>query len=123
MYVALTAKKGRGVFAAKDIDRHETIEICPVIVFPAPEIPHMNQTYLYNYYFSWGELRDAGAIVLGYGMLYNHAYQPNARYLKHFARQELEIVALTDIPKDTEITINYNGHPTKQKTVWFKAVD
>ena len=67
----------------------------------------------------WEEDAKSGAIVLGYGSLYNHSYAPNARYYTTFDTRTLDIVALKDIPIGEEITVNYNGEPEDQSAVWF----
>ena len=38
---------------------------------PAAERPLLDETNLYNYYFTWQD--QAAAIALGYGSLYNHS--------------------------------------------------
>lgn len=123
IYLAETETKGRGVFAARPIPVGDTIEICPVIVLPEDETALINQTHLYNYYFGWSEDLTVVGIALGLGSIYNHSYQPNAQYLKHFSRAELEFVALRDIAQGEEITVNYNHEPTNLKKVWFETVD
>lgn len=51
------------------------------------------------------------AIAFGFGSLYNHSYQPNARYVKRIAERTLDYVAIRDIQCGEEITVNYNGRP------------
>ena len=58
IYFGPSELHGRGVFAARDIEAGEIIEICPVLVFPLSELPHMRQTMLDDYYFDWGEDRS-----------------------------------------------------------------
>ncbi len=114
---------GRGVFATQDLKKDEVIERCPVIVSPDKDLPHLRQTELYNYYFMWGEGNDQAAVCLGYGSLYNHSYSPNATYKKHFAEQVIDFVAIKDIAKGEEITVNYNyGNPDDQSPLWIKSI-
>ena len=62
--------------------------------------------------------RSTLALALGYGSLYNHSYQPNARYDDQPAGA-MTFTALRDIRAGEEITINYNNlgpsaaHPVK----------
>jgi uncharacterized protein len=75
------------------------------------ELPHLDETVVYNYYFAWGE---DGGIAFGFGSLYNHSAEPNARYEKNFVRDELEVFALTEIAAGDEITLNY-GRPWEER--------
>ena len=70
--------KGRGVFARKSIPCDTLIERVPVLVMPVHAMweTEGNST-LANYVFHWGP--GTVALALGYGSLYNHSYQPNAR--------------------------------------------
>lgn len=95
---------GRGVFARAGIAAGALIETCPVLRVPRDELPHLDKTAVYNYYFAWG---DDGAIAFGFGSLYNHSSEPNARYEKNLEHDELEIFALVDIAAGGEITLNY----------------
>jgi SET domain-containing protein len=101
---------GRGVFASRKIKKDETIEVCPVILLEG-EGEKLRRSELYHYYFIWDKQPDA-AIALGFGSLYNHSYSPNATYKKHVSAKTLEIIAVRDIEKNEEITINYKyGDP------------
>lgn len=111
--------KGRGVFAARAFRKNERIEICPVVLVPAAERPHLNATSLHNYYYTW---RKGAAIALGMGSIYNHSYEPNARYLKNYREDRIEIIALRRIEKDEEITVNYNGRPASRSPLWFSVI-
>lgn len=111
--------KGRGVFAQQNFKKGEVIETCPVIVLPSEEIDSLELTELYNYYFAWGPDSKDAAIALGYGSLYNHSYNPNARYYKDFENGLLKYVCIRDIQKGEEITINYNCDPEDKTPVWF----
>ena len=111
--------KGRGIFSQRNFKKGEVIEICPVIVLPAEEIDSLELTQLYNYYFAWGPDSKDAAIALGYGSLYHHAYNPNARYYKDFENSLLKYICIRDIQEDEEITINYNCNPEDKTPVWF----
>ncbi|HMN27835.1 MAG TPA: SET domain-containing protein [Caldilineaceae bacterium] len=108
--------KGRGVFATRLIETGELIEQAPVIVVPTGQWEAMHKTVLFNYYFAWGE---HSAIALGYGSLYNHAYQPNARFVKQLAEERIDFFALHPIQPGEEILINYNGDPNDDSPLWF----
>jgi hypothetical protein len=114
-------KAGRGVFASGNIKREEVIEKCPVLILPRKDYPNLKKTALRNYYFMWG--KSTAAVCFGYGSLYNHSYQPNATYKKRVKEQTIEFVAITDIKKGEEITVNYNyGDPEDKSPLWIKSV-
>ena len=119
------ANAGRGVFAAEDIKRDEVIERCPVVIVPEEEVSDLRKTELRNYYFMWGDdpRHHKAGICLGFGSLYNHTYSPNATYIKLIEENLIEFIALKDIAKDEEITVNYNhGDPDDKTTLWIPSI-
>ncbi|BAZ80894.1 SET domain-containing protein [Sphaerospermopsis kisseleviana CS-549] len=116
-----TEIKGRGVFAQRDFELGEIIDIANVIVIPKQQVKLITHTVLCNYYFGWHG--ESGAIALGYGSLFNHSYQPNALYVKKFDQQIIEIIAYKYIREGQEITINYNGNVDDLTPIWFDVVD
>ena len=114
--------RGRGIFATRDIAPGEVIETCPVIALSPKDRLRIERTELFNYFFSWPETKEAAAICLGNGSLYNHSYDPNARYDKAFDGLAIRFVAIRPIEAGEEITVNYNGSPHDQTRVWFDAV-
>ena len=62
------------------------------------------------------------ALALGYGSLYNHSYQPNAR-CEDVRPQTKRFVAIRDIQANEEITFNYGGTVDCQDPVGFKVLD
>ncbi|MBL7825284.1 MAG: SET domain-containing protein-lysine N-methyltransferase [Saprospiraceae bacterium] len=111
---------GHGVFAGRDIEAGEVIEVCPVILIPKAQLPHIRQTVLDDYYFDWGEEGDWYALCLGYGSLYNHSYTPNAEYGMDFENQTIDFYCVNPIQAGEEIFINYNGDVDNQSKVWFE---
>jgi SET domain-containing protein len=112
--------KGRGVFARRAIRSGEVIERVPVIVLPIEEIGGEDgRTRLSDYCFLWG--RGTVALALGYGSLYNHSYQPNARY-DDIGRRTKVFSALRDIAPGEEISVNYNGDPGDRTHVGFEVL-
>jgi hypothetical protein len=103
------------------IQKGEVIERAPVLVLPVGEIDEeADWTGLWGYCFMWGE--GTVALALGYGSLYNHSYQPNARY-DDVGRQTKVFSALRDIAAGEEITVNYNGDPTDSSPVGFRVIE
>jgi len=101
--------KGRGVVTQRHFNAGETIERPPVIVIPPEDVALIRQTKLASYYYEWGADCRQGAIALGCGSLYNHSYEPNARFVFHEDQECLEFIALSEIEPGEEITINYNN--------------
>ena len=114
--------KDRGVFARRAIAEGEVIETCPVLVVQAEDVRDGTAawTRLGEYCFDWG--RGSVALALGYGSLYNHSFEPNARYDDVGRRTKL-FVAIRTIDAGEEITVNYNGHPEDRSPVWFEVVE
>jgi SET domain-containing protein len=111
--------KGRGVFALRPIPAGTLIERAPVLIVRAGQWEGMERTILFDYFFAW---QEHSALALGYGSLYNHSYDPNARYMKLFNEEAIEIIALRDIAMGEEILINYNGDPNDNAGLWFHAL-
>jgi hypothetical protein len=111
---------GQGVFAARDIEAGEIIEICPILLFPRAELDAIRKTMLDDYYFDWGDDGDWYAVCLGYGSLYNHSYTPNAEYGMDFEANTIDFYCIKPIAAGAEILINYNGESDNQTKVWFE---
>ena len=107
----------RGVFATQDIKKGELIHEAPVIAYPNEEHEHIEKTLLADYSFEYGI--NHSAILLGYGMLFNHSYTPNATYEINFDKHVFEFYAYTDIKAGDEVLINYNGDVDDQELLWF----
>ena len=120
IFVASSELHGAGVFAARDIEPGDIIEICPVLLFPKSELEHVRRTVLDDYYFDWGDEGLWYAFALGYGSLYNHSYEPNAEYGMDFDAKTIDIYCIRPIGAGEEILINYNGTPDDRTTVWFE---
>ncbi len=123
LYIHESQLGGRGVFSSEFIAAGTLIEICPVIVFSSEDLKLIHQTYLHDYYFLWTDEENGseGAIALGYGSLYNHAYDPNSEYYTNTEQQTLDIFAIKDISPGEEITFNYNGMPHDPSPLWFNS--
>lgn len=123
IYAAASPIQGLGVFARRDIKEGEIIEECPIVLIPDEELSDLTKTKLLEYYFLWGHDFKLAAIVLGYGSLYNHSYEPSAKYIKEIDESLVRFVAIKDIKQDAEIIVNYNGHPEDRTKLWFEARD
>lgn len=112
-----TPKKGRGVFAKEDIAEGVIIERVPILLVTWDEIA---DSELADYAFVYNTKK--AAVALGYGSMYNHSYNPNARY-DDVGRKAKVFSAIRDIKKGEEITVNYNGDPDNDDDVEFHVVD
>lgn len=121
IYAANSSIQGLGVFAREDIKEGEVIEEAPLILIPEDQLSDLTKTRLLEYYFAWGHKFSEAAIGLGYASLYNHSYEPNARYIKDVENGLLRFVAIKNISQDQEIVVNYNGHPDDKTKLWFEA--
>jgi SET domain-containing protein len=123
IYFDASEKGGRGVFSAIYISAGTLIEICPMIVLPEEDFQKIHDSSLHDYYFLWGDEEKQCAIALGFGSLYNHDYEPNARYFVDPEDETMEIHAIREIFPGDEITVTYNGHPDDKSLVWFEDPD
>ena len=124
IYVAKSAvpDAGLGIFARVDILEGEVIEESPILIIPEDQLSSLVKTELINYFFAWGNGFKEGAVVWGYGSLFNHTYDdPNAKYIKDTDNKLIRFVAIKKIKKDQEILVNYNGHPDDKTKLWFEA--
>nr|MBI5455972.1 SET domain-containing protein-lysine N-methyltransferase [Candidatus Levybacteria bacterium] len=112
---------GRGVFTICDIKKNEIIEKCPVIEVPKHDMANLNESFLVTYFFYFGKKKERLAVALGFGSIYNHTHKPNAKYQIKPDENCINFIALKDIKKDEEITINYNpGIPKNKSSLWFE---
>ena len=94
--------RGRGVFAARPFAKGEAVEVCPTVELPGSEA---NGT-LADYVFDSGRGDSSVVLLLGYGMLYNHSYDPNLDYEQE-GTAAVAFVATRDIAPGEELTITY----------------
>ena len=107
----------RGVFAKCAIKKGQLLHEAPVISYPNEQHQHIEKTVLADYAFEYGE--NHTAVLLGYGMLFNHSYEPNATYDINFDQHTFDFFAYKDIKAGEEILINYNGDVDDEEQLWF----
>jgi SET domain-containing protein len=105
-----TRATGRGVFATHNFAVGDTIEIAPVIRMTPKERKRMEGTIMDFYIYPWKSTRSA-AVVLGFGCLYNHSFEPNADWKQDYRSNQMVYKAIKPIKKGEEILVNYNGEP------------
>lgn len=108
---------GRGVFAAKNINKGEVIEVAPILVLEFGDLVETRWNLLFEYYF-W--MDDYVALALGFASLYNHSKDPNCKYELSRADKTITFTAIKDIKKDEEIYFNYKGSSSKKAPLWFE---
>lgn len=123
LYVAKSEGRGRGVFTLRDISVDDFIEICPVIVVPPDQIQYLDQTIFHDYYFLWPQPKGSACLPLGYGVLYNHSHQPNAKIIMDLDKNEFEFRCIVPIQAGEEIFIDYtDGEGENSKRLWFEVI-
>jgi hypothetical protein len=146
LYIKEVPGKGRCVFSKKDIKVGEIVEVSPVVIisgsfsdYPEEHEYRVNglkkitseRTILApeisNIVFNWSSLTKNGkkdsCVALGYGSLYSSANPSNMRYEADEKNLNLLFIAVVDIPKDTELTVNYSGidgSNISEGNYWFK---
>ena len=119
LFIAPSTIHHRGVYTAEAIDAGNVIEICPVIVLSPQDRKLIHKSKLHDYYFTWGEKDDGCAIALGFGSIYNHSYQPNARFWVDLEMETISVHTIQAIEAGGEILFNYNGDPKNMDELWF----
>lgn len=107
----------RGVFATRAIEKGELLHEAPVIAYPNAEHELIEQTLLADYAFEYGI--NHTCLLLGYGMLFNHSYEPNADYEINFDNHTFDFYSHKAIAAGDEIFINYNGEVDDDEQLWF----
>jgi SET domain-containing protein len=94
---------GLGVFAARDFKKDEVVEICPYLkIFKG----HMNdECEVGDYTFEFDD--ESEVLIQGYGSMYNHHTSNNLEYVYDEGDDMFEYIALRDIKKGEELTVNY----------------
>ena len=93
---------GRGVFAARDVDEGETLELCPTLEVADADVGGL----LGDYVFRSGADPNNVILMLGYGMLYNHSYDANCEYVQD-GPDAITYLTTRDVAAGEELTIDY----------------
>lgn len=116
-------KAGRGVFARVAIKKGEIIERCPLIEILAHDAARVNESMLVTYMYYLGNNKERLVLALGFGSIYNHSYHPNATYNEKYNEKVIDFIAISNIKKDEEISVNYNqGNQNDKSPLWFEVV-
>ncbi len=121
----ISPKKGRGVFAKKNIKKDTVVELANIILIPNTDYELIQDTILYHYVFEWDDPKNKGektnAIAFSICQFFNHSYNPNLKYFYDYKNSTIEYVAIKDILKGEELTVNYNGKVEDKAPVWFEV--
>ncbi len=108
---------GRGVFATDEIKKGEVLEVAPILILQFTDFVDTKWNLLFEYYF-W--MDDEVVLALGYGSMYNHSPQANAKYEINIPKKSITFTAIKPITKDEEIFFNYKGSSTTKAPLWFE---
>ena len=95
---------GRGVFATRAVAAGETLELCPTLEVADGDVAGR----LGDYVFRSGTNEENVILMLGFGMLYNHSFEPNAEYVED-EEGWIAFVATRPVEAGDEVTIDYGG--------------
>lgn len=96
--VKKSTRHGYGVFAGKSFKKGDIIEECYMIMTRGGD------KGLEDYYF---DANGKHAIFTGFGIIYNHAEEPNVDYHIYYKRRLVIFKANTNIKKGEELTVSY----------------
>lgn len=120
----ISPKKGKGVFAKKEIKKGTIIDVAHVIPLPNKDYKKIRKTVIYNYCYVWEDPKHdsefTNAISLSISQFINHSYDPNVRYIYDYDNNCIEFKTLRDISEFEELVTNYNGLVNDKSSVWFK---
>ena len=121
----ISPKKGRGVVAKKIIKKYTVVEVANVVLIPNNDYDSIQDTILYHYIYEWDDPKNKGekanAIAFSISQFFNHSYIPNLKYFYDYENSSIEYVAIKDILKGEELTVNYNGKVEDKSPVWFEV--
>jgi SET domain-containing protein len=96
---------GQGVYAAVDLKKGEVIERCPYLVIDDDDLAEENR--LNDYLFTSPDVSTDYLVIMGYGMMYNHSFKPNAEWEIDDDNRFVKFSATKDIKAGEEIFQDY----------------
>ena len=94
---------GRGVFATQRFGAGDTVEVCPTL-----ELADGESTGKLGDYVFGTEDEQVVVLILGFGSLYNHSFEPNLEYVQD-APDAITFLAVRDVEVGEELTIDYGA--------------
>jgi SET domain-containing protein len=105
-----SSKGGRGIFATKDYQKDEIIEVCPLI-YQEDNFQGLMRDYLFTY------KGNDKAVAFGYCSMYNHDDNNNASW-SIINSEQMKIKANREIKAGEEICVSYgSGYWNSRKVV------
>ena len=105
VYLSESSVHGFGIFADKDYNVGDTLELCYYLVTDDSD---MNDTcVLHDYVFSTPNEEEEYLVPLGNAMIYNHSSEPNAEWEIHDDNNFIRFKAIKFIKKGEEIFHDY----------------
>ena len=106
---------GNGVFTNTNIKAGDCVESCPLLILTRE---HIKDSEIFHYVFNGDlfqkktdsvdlTLPKLSVFPLGYGGLYNHSNSPNCIQATDEEQKLMYIMALKDIPVNSELFLNY----------------
>ncbi|MFX1259135.1 MAG: SET domain-containing protein-lysine N-methyltransferase [Promethearchaeota archaeon] len=120
----ISPKKGKGVLAKKNIKKGTIVEIAHILLISNEDYDLIQNSILYNYIYEWDDPNNPkyqNAIALSICQFFNHSYNPNVEYQYNYKNTTIKFIAIKDISKGEELTINYNGNVNDKSPVWFEV--
>ena len=121
----ISANKGKGLFAKKNIRKGKIIDTAPVILIPNRDYELIDKTIVSNYCFTWENPKYQSeykmVIAMSICQFMNHSYIPNVRYEYNYKNDTIKFRAIRNISAGEELTINYNGRIDDKSPVWFEV--
>ena len=105
VYVSESSIHGFGVFAGKDFNIGDTLELCYYLVTDDSDIT--DSCVLHDYVFQTPNEEEEYLVPLGHAMMYNHNSDPNAEWDIHEDNNFVRFKALKNILKGEEIFHDY----------------
>jgi len=106
----LGGKYGRGVFANRNFEPGETLELAPYIEDDTDNFKGIIRDYI----FSKNGSKERSVVAFGFGSMYNHSDTPNVRW--EVTDENLKIQCIKPIKKDEEVFITYGDQYWKTRT-------
>ena len=105
VYLSESSVHGFGVFADKNYNIGDTLELCYYLVTDDSDMT--NTCILHDYVFGTPNEEEEYLVPLGNAMMYNHSSDPNAEWEIHDDNNFVRFKAIKNISKGEEIFHNY----------------
>ena len=105
VYLSESSVHGFGVFADKDYNIGDTLELCYYLVTDDSDMT--DTCILHDYVFGTPNEEEEYLVPLGNAMMYNHSSDPNAEWEIHDDNNFIRFKAVKNISKGEEIFHHY----------------